>query len=120
MDQYTKLWEYCDEFRRTNRGSTIQMKVLPYDDTHVIFQRIYICLGACKNGFNNGCRQLVGWDGCHLKGVFKGQLLSVVGMDANNQTWVIAYTIVELENKDSWVWFLELLAADLGIVNQHA
>ncbi|XP_050150570.1 uncharacterized protein LOC126625551 [Malus sylvestris] len=94
------------------------MKVLPYDDAHVIFQRIYIYLGACKNGFKNGCRQLVGLDGCHLKGVFKGQLLSPVGMDANNQTWVIAYAIVELENKDSWVWFLELLAADLGIVNQ--
>lgn len=120
VDQYTKLWEYCDELRRTNPGSTVQMKVLPYDDAHVIFQRIYICLGACKNGFKNGCRQLVGLDGCHLKGVFKGQLLSAVGMDANNQTWVIAYAIVELENKDSWVWFLELLAADLGIVNQRA
>ena len=22
MDQYTKLWEYCDELRRTNPGST--------------------------------------------------------------------------------------------------
>ncbi|KAB2612163.1 hypothetical protein D8674_036843 [Pyrus ussuriensis x Pyrus communis] len=95
LDQYTKLWEYCDELRRTNPG-------------------------ACKNGFKNGCRQLVGLDGCHLKGVLKGRLLFAVGMDANNQTWVIAYVIVELENKDSWVWLLELLAADLGIVNQRA
>ncbi|XP_028962300.1 uncharacterized protein [Malus domestica] len=120
LDQYTKLWEYCDELRKTNPGSTVQMKVMPYDDAHVIFQRIYICLGACKNGFKNGCRKLVGLDGCHLKGVFKGQLLSAVGMDANNQTWVIAYAIVELKNKDNWVWFLKLLAADLGIVNQRA
>ncbi|CAN6715315.1 unnamed protein product [Malus baccata var. baccata] len=102
VDQYTKLWEYCDELRRTNSGSTVQMKVLPYDDAHVIFQRIYIYLGACKNGFKNGCRQLVGLDGCHLKGVFKGQLLSA------------------FENNDSWIWFLELLAADLEIVNQRA
>ncbi|KAM1342183.1 hypothetical protein ACFX2F_006539 [Malus domestica] len=100
VNQYTKLWEYCDELRRTNSGSTFQMKVLPYDDAHVIFQKIYICLGACKNGFKNGCRPFVGLDGCHLKGVFKGQLLSAVGMDANNQTWVIAYDIVELEDKD--------------------
>ncbi|XP_070668815.1 uncharacterized protein [Malus domestica] len=117
VDQYTKLWEYCDELRRTNPSSTFKMKVLPYDDAHVIFQMIYICLGACKNGFKNGCRQLVGLDGCHLKGVFNAQLLSAMGMDANNQTWVIAYAIVELENKDSWVWFLELLAANLGIKN---
>ncbi|XP_068339060.1 uncharacterized protein [Pyrus communis] len=76
--------------------------------------------GACKNGFKNGCRQFVGLDGFHLKRVFRGQLLSAVRMDANNQTWVIAYAIVELEIKDSWVWFLELLAADLEIVNQRA
>ncbi|KAM1951652.1 hypothetical protein ACFX15_006239 [Malus domestica] len=95
------------------------MKVLPYDDAQLIFQRIYICWGACKNGFKNGCRQFVGLDGCHLKGVFKGQLLFVVGMDANNQTWVIAYDIVELEDKDIWVRFMELLDVDLEIVNQR-
>ncbi|XP_048425727.1 uncharacterized protein LOC125470543 [Pyrus x bretschneideri] len=79
VDQYTKLWEYYDELRRTNSGTTVQMKVLPYDDAHVIFQRIYICLGACKNGFKDGCRQLVGLDGCHLKGVFKGHVTACSG-----------------------------------------
>ncbi|XP_070672602.1 uncharacterized protein [Malus domestica] len=92
LDQYTKLWEYYDALRRTNPGSTIHIKVLPYDDAYVIFQRIYICLGACKNGFKNGCRQLVGLDGCHLKGVFKGPLLFAVGMNANNQTPCICYS----------------------------
>ncbi|XP_070672413.1 uncharacterized protein [Malus domestica] len=62
------------------------------------YRRIYICLGACKNGFKNGCRQLIGLDGCHLKGMFKDQLLSAVGMDANNQTWR-AWTFISDKQK---------------------
>ncbi|KAB2636855.1 hypothetical protein D8674_027389 [Pyrus ussuriensis x Pyrus communis] len=89
VDQYTKLWEYCDELRRTNSGTTIQMKV------------IYICLGACKNGFKNGCRQLVGWM------VWEWMQITKLGL------------LHMLKNKDSCVWFLELLVADLGIVNQR-
>ena len=29
----------------------------------------------------------------------------------------LAYAIVEIESKSSWIWFLELLIADLGIQN---
>ncbi|VVA41494.1 PREDICTED: transposon [Prunus dulcis] len=52
---------------------------------------MYICLGACKEGFKAGCRPVIGLDGCHLKSPYEGQLLSAVGLDANNMTWVIAY-----------------------------
>jgi hypothetical protein len=48
-----------------------------------------------------------------LKGVLKGQLLSAVGRDGNNQMYPIAWAVVEKENKDSWMWFLKLLKDDL-------
>jgi hypothetical protein len=32
----------------------------------------------------------------------------------------IAFAIVEAEVKDSWVWFLETLVADLGTHGRHA
>ena len=79
---------------------------------------IYVCLGACKEGFKSRCRLLIGLDGCHLKGVYGGQLLCAVGIDPNDETWVIAYAVVEMENKSSWIWFLELLAVDVWSVNQ--
>ncbi|KAM1300064.1 hypothetical protein ACFX2H_011283 [Malus domestica] len=56
-------------------------------------------------------------DGCHLKSQHVGQLFIAVGIDPNDETWVIAYAVVEMENKGSWIWFLEILAEDLGIIN---
>nr|XP_011468546.1 PREDICTED: uncharacterized protein LOC101315264 [Fragaria vesca subsp. vesca] len=79
------------------------------------FQRMYICLGALKNGMKSGCRSVMGLNGAFLKSPFGGQLLTAVGVDANNNSWVIAYAMVENENKDSWIWFLELLCKDLDI-----
>ncbi|KAB2622173.1 hypothetical protein D8674_024355 [Pyrus ussuriensis x Pyrus communis] len=112
-EQYTKLWDFAEEVKKTNPGSTVKVKL-----DRGRFQRIYVCLGACKEGFKSGCRPLIGLDGCHLKSLYGGQLLCAVGIDPNDETWVIAYAVVEMENKSSWIWFLELLAVDVGIVNQ--
>ena len=59
-----------------------------------IFQRIYVCLDACKQGFLEACRPLVGVDGCHVKGPHTGQLLSAVGAYSNNCMFPITYSIV--------------------------
>jgi len=53
-------------------------------------------------------------DGCFLKHKYGGELLTVVGSDANDQMVPIACVVVEVENKDTWTWFLELLINDLG------
>ncbi|XP_017412951.1 uncharacterized protein LOC108324522 [Vigna angularis] len=47
-------------------------------------------------------------------GKYGGELLTAVGRDGNEQILPIAYVVVEVENKDSWNWFLELIIADLG------
>ncbi len=58
-------------------------------------------------------------DGCFIKGHHRGQLLTAVGVDPNNQMYPIAYAIVESECRDSWAWFLKLLGADLCLHNSH-
>ncbi|XP_020964694.1 uncharacterized protein LOC110265783 [Arachis ipaensis] len=51
---------------------------------------------------------------CHSLGYrFGGQILSVVGLDANHHIYVIAWAIVKVENTETWRWFLELLHQDL-------
>ncbi|KAE8668582.1 Detected protein of confused Function [Hibiscus syriacus] len=48
---------------------------------------------------------------CHLdERVFKrGHLLVVVGVDADDSIYPLAFAVVESENQSSWFWFLELL-----------
>ena len=86
---------------------------------HPRFRRLYIFLQACKSGYLRGCRKLIGVDGCHLKGEYTGQLLTAIGIDSNNAMYPLAYCLVEVENKDTWSWFLELIKVDLGITPQH-
>lgn len=84
------------------------------------FKRIYVCFDACKRGWLEGCRPIIGLDGCHIKGQYPGQILSAVGIDANNGMFPIAFAVVELENYDSWIWFIEHLMVDLNMNSRAA
>ena len=84
-------------------------------DGLIRFRRLYICFDSLARGFLEGCRKFIGLDGCFLKTETKGQLLSAVGKDRNNQMFPIAWAVVEGENQTSWTWFIQLLMRDLGI-----
>lgn len=81
---------------------------------------MYICFGALKKGWKEGCRPVIGLDGCHLKTMYKGQLLAAVGIDGNNGMYPVAYAVVEKETRDSWTWFLWFLKEDLCIDNDFS
>ncbi|XP_024162805.1 uncharacterized protein LOC112169929 isoform X2 [Rosa chinensis] len=119
IEQYARLRDYGRELQRADPSTTINIKCAFPDTSNLpVFKRMYICLGALKNGFKAGCRTVIGLDGAHLKSCFGGQLLTAVGIDANNTSWVIAYAMVEAESKDSWMWFLELMVSDLNIEHE--
>ncbi|XP_021714957.1 uncharacterized protein LOC110682915 [Chenopodium quinoa] len=80
---------------------------------------MYVCLEACKVGFKRGFRPLLGVNGCHLKGAFPGQIMIAVSKDGNNNIFPVAWAIVEVENKDNWTWFLDLLLKDTGFEQGH-
>ena len=113
-DQYGHLWDYCEILRRTNKGSCVMIKV-DKPNPYVLpkFGRLYVSLAAMKKRFLDGCRPIIGVDGCFLKGPFKGQLLAIVGRDRNNNMYPIAFTVVEVESKDSWTQFLQTIVSDL-------
>ena len=112
--QYERLWDYAAAIRKWNVGSTVKIQT-----ANDVFERMYICLDACKRGFLAGCRPLIGIDGCHLKGTTGGQLMVAVGKDGNDNIFPIAFAIVEIENKSSWTWFLQCLLDDIGHVDEN-
>eukprot|EP00257_Ricinus_communis_P013885 XP_015571430.1 uncharacterized protein LOC107260855 [Ricinus communis] len=89
-EQLSSLHDYKQELLRSNLGSTI------------VF------------GLNEGV-----FNSMYLKGVFGGQLLTAIGLDANDCIYPIAWCVVQKENKENWKWFLELPAQDVGITNSY-
>ncbi|GJZ55800.1 multidrug resistance-associated protein 5 [Tanacetum coccineum] len=61
-----------------------------------------------------GCRKIIALDGCFLKRPNQGEILTAIGRDGNNHIYPVALAVVNVENKDNWTWFLELLEEDLG------
>ncbi|XP_078438612.1 uncharacterized protein LOC144709082 [Wolffia australiana] len=119
-EHYHMLPCYVAELRKVNMSSTFQLEV-EHDIHHSLtrFKRLYICLESLVRGFPEGCRLVLGLDGCFLKTDLKGQLLSAVGRDGNNQMFPIAWAVVEGENQASSTWFISLLIRDLGIVDGY-
>ncbi|KAK3218408.1 hypothetical protein Dsin_012378 [Dipteronia sinensis] len=75
LSQYAKLWDYAEELKKTNPGSTVVIDTELGPDDKNKFKRIYICFNACKQGWLHGCRKIIGLDACHVKAYHKAQLM---------------------------------------------
>ncbi|XP_052625687.1 uncharacterized protein LOC111879090 [Lactuca sativa] len=116
-EHYARIWDYAYELLRSNLRSTCQVGVTTNPDGKNYFHRFYICFKALSVSWKRGCRRVIGLDGCFLKGQVKGELLTAIGRDANNQVYPIAWAVVDVENKSNWTWFLELLSGNLDLID---
>ncbi|WVY91330.1 hypothetical protein V8G54_036844 [Vigna mungo] len=89
-EQYKRLYDYANELLRSNPGSTIKLHA------YYRFGRVFL-----------------------KRKIYGGELLTAVTRDRNEQMCPLAYVVVEVENKDSWAWFLQLLIDDLGGVERR-
>ncbi|GKU86616.1 hypothetical protein SLEP1_g1118 [Rubroshorea leprosula] len=103
VDEYKYLKSYAKILRDSHPENTVVVTAIEtsFSDTRT-FHRMYVCLHSLKQGWKDGCRRFFGVDGCFLKGICKGILLSVVGKDGNHQMFPIAWAVVESECLESW------------------
>ena len=88
---------------------TLQSNANP---TKSVLQRAFFSLGACINAFVH-CRPVLCIDGTFLTGKYRGQILTAIGADGNNQLLPMAFAFVESENTESWYWFLERVRSEV-------
>lgn len=112
--QFAKLWDYEAELKRSNKNVTTEIVTVEKDRINV-FESFYICFEPLRRIWKKCCRPLIGLDGAFLKWELKGEILSVVGRDAENRIYPIAWAVVRGENKESWEWFMKKLSADLDL-----
>jgi len=72
------------------------------DGKKMRFQRIFVALKPCVDGFLAGCRSFIGVDASSLNGKYTGQLASATGVDGHNWLYYIAYAIFDQENENNW------------------
>lgn len=114
--EFVRLCDYADVIKQTNPGSSCWVKIdKETEPGKNLFVYFYVCFHAFKQGWLEGCRNIIGFDGCFLKGACKGELLVAVGKNGNNQMYPIAWAVVDTETKHSWSWFISYLIADLNL-----
>ncbi|XP_056691429.1 uncharacterized protein [Spinacia oleracea] len=111
-ESYALLPRYAEMIKDTNPGSyaLITWHSDP-GDVQPKFKACFFSFGAQVRGFLKGCRPMIGIDGAHLSGFFKGILLSALGIDGNNEIFLLAYGVVDTESQESWNYFMRNLRA---------
>ena len=104
-DSYHNLPRQLVTFCARNPGSYYDIKHYPSTDVEYsgkrVLQYAFFAFAATIKAFRY-CRPIICLDGTFLTGKYKGQILSAIGVDGNNQVLPLGFAFVESENGDSW------------------
>ncbi|KAK4263778.1 hypothetical protein QN277_029151 [Acacia crassicarpa] len=117
LDEFDKLEAYCNELKVSNPGSSVSVKLSPeaLEQGRRVFRRMYVCFNSSKIGWKVGYRPFIGLDGTFFKGKARGISVTVVGLDANDSMYPIAFGLTKKETTVNWTWFIEWLKLSLEL-----
>ncbi|XP_021744717.1 uncharacterized protein LOC110710694 [Chenopodium quinoa] len=108
-ESYALLPKYVEMIKETNIGSHALITWTDNGNEGSRFKACFISFAAQVKGFLGGYRPIIGIDGAHLSGYYKGIMLTAVGIDGNNEIFVIAYGLVSTESIETWAYFFRNL-----------
>ncbi|CAD5318256.1 unnamed protein product [Arabidopsis thaliana] len=85
------------------------------DEFKYALLRLYVCFDALKTAWKQSCRPIIGLDAAFMKWDIKWQMLATVGRDGDNIIFPIAWAVVEVEDIDNWMCFVQLVKKDLSL-----
>ena len=110
LDAYDTVVRLIKTLQERNPGTYVD--IIDYVHPEVagakVLQRLFFSFAICIEAFTH-CQPVMFVDGTFLTGKYRGQILTAIGVDGNNQIIPIAMAFVEGENFDSWLWFFRQL-----------
>ncbi|XP_043714546.1 uncharacterized protein LOC122662909 [Telopea speciosissima] len=102
VKSFAQLLAYLELVDQYNPVTVIKIEFVERQDMNEnpMFKRLFVCFKACIKGFLQGCKPFIGlW----------GNFLAATTSDGDNDLFPVAFGVVEVERKDSWMWFLVCL-----------
>ncbi|XP_057801530.1 uncharacterized protein LOC131016805 [Salvia miltiorrhiza] len=116
-EEFNRLCAYIEKVKEVMPGTKMELGLSAeqLENNKRVFKRLFVMLEPLKQNWLGGCRKFICLDGCHLKGVTFGCLLTAVGKDGNDGIVPIAWAVVNKENKSNWTWFMRWLKQELHL-----
>jgi hypothetical protein len=108
-ESYETLPKFLKVVQDLNPGTEVHFANRDTNNAGIVFfHRVFWAFAPCIAGFAH-CRPVISIDSTHLYGRFEEKLLIAMAIDAKNEVYPLAFTVVESENKNSWKWFLSCI-----------
>ncbi|GBG63533.1 hypothetical protein CBR_g38601 [Chara braunii] len=101
-EEFSLLDAYSRVLWKTDPGSVCFME---RNNTTQRIKRFFVAYKASLNGFAH-CRPLLLLNRTHLKAKYPGILLTAIAIDAQDESFPIAFGVVDCESMETWEWFL--------------
>ncbi|KAI3771750.1 hypothetical protein L6452_02917 [Arctium lappa] len=108
-ESYNRLAWFCEKLVETNPGSICKLVI----GDKKIFKSLFVSFYASISGFQNGCRPLIFLEATSMRSRYGEVLLLAIAVDGNEGFFPVAFAIVDVEDDNSWCWFLELLKTSI-------
>lgn len=107
---YTRLTQLKTEIERINSHNIVVLETKDEDSgCSKIFHRMFVCFHEPAFTFKMNCRNFIAVDGWVINSVHKSVMLVAAALDGNNDILPIALAEVEIEDFNSWYFFLNNL-----------